>query len=81
MTLTLLDRTGSAYPVTATFLADGRPHVLVGSLGDKALYPIRVASITVTFGQPAARRPRPRLHPARPLDGRLDAAGDLARPD
>ena len=57
VTMTLLDRTGSAYPVTATFLADGRPHVLVGSLGDKALYPIRVASITVTFGEPTANAP------------------------
>ena len=53
MTLTVLDRTGSAYQLTTTVLADGRPHVLVASLGgDKALYPFRVASITVTFGEP-----------------------------
>jgi hypothetical protein len=57
VTMTMLDRTGAAYPVTATFLADGRPHVLVGSLGDKALYPVRVASVTVTFGEPPGSVP------------------------
>ena len=34
MTLTILDRTGSAYQVAAgTLVADGRPHLLVASLG------------------------------------------------
>jgi hypothetical protein len=55
VTMVLIDPTGSAYPVSATFLADGRLHVLVGSLGARALYPVRVASITVTFGEPVRR--------------------------
>jgi hypothetical protein len=57
VTMVLVDPTGSAYPVSATFLADGRPHVLVGSLGARALYPVRVASIAVTFGEPVRRAP------------------------
>ena len=54
VTLTILDRTGSAYQVTAgTLVADGHPHLLVASLGGaKALYPLRVASISVTFQLP-----------------------------
>jgi hypothetical protein len=53
VTMIILDRTGSAYPVTATVPADGRPHVLVASpVGDKALYPLRVVSVTATFGEP-----------------------------
>ncbi len=61
VTLTILDRTGSAYQVAAgTLTADGRPHVLVASLGgNKALYPLRVASITATYQLP--------LHQAPPL--------------
>jgi hypothetical protein len=54
VTLTILDRAGSAYQVPAgTLVADGHPHVLVASLGDgKALYPLRVASITAAFPLP-----------------------------
>jgi ABC-type antimicrobial peptide transport system permease subunit len=59
VTLTILDRTGSAYQVTAgTLTADGRPHVLVASLGgNKALYPLRVASITATYQLPLRQLP------------------------
>jgi ABC-type antimicrobial peptide transport system permease subunit len=59
VTLTILDRTGSAYQITAgTLAADGRPHVLAASLGgDKALYPLRVASITVTYQMPMDATP------------------------
>jgi hypothetical protein len=51
ITLTILDRTDSAYQVAAgALVADGRPHRLVASLGGpRALYPLRVASITATF--------------------------------
>jgi FtsX-like permease family protein len=59
VTLTVLDRTGSAYQVTAgTLTADGRPHLLVASLGgDQALYPLRVASITVAYQLPLDQAP------------------------
>jgi hypothetical protein len=45
--------------VTAgTLVADGHPHVLVASLdGRKALYPLRVASITVTYQLPLQAAP------------------------
>jgi hypothetical protein len=59
VTLTVLDRTGSAYQITAgTLTADGRPHVLIAPLGgDKALYPLRVASITATYQLPLRQAP------------------------
>ena len=41
-----------------TLVADGRPHVLVASLGgEKALYPLRVASISVAFQLPLHAAP------------------------
>jgi hypothetical protein len=53
MTLTVLDRTGAAFQVEDTLAADGRPHLVAVPLGGgKALYPLRVAAITVTFGMP-----------------------------
>ena len=59
MTLTILDRTGAAFQVEdGSLAADGRPHVIAVPLGgDKALYPLRVASITVTFGMPLSSVP------------------------
>jgi hypothetical protein len=59
LALTILDRTGSAYQVaTGTLIADGHPHVLVASLGGrKALYPLRVVSITATFQLPMQAAP------------------------
>jgi ABC-type antimicrobial peptide transport system permease subunit len=59
VTLTILDRTGSAYQIVAgTLVADGRPHLLVAPLGgDQARYPLRVAAITATFGLPARAGP------------------------
>jgi hypothetical protein len=53
MTLTVLDRTGAAFQVEDALAADGRPHLIAVPLGGhKALYPLRVAAITVTFGMP-----------------------------
>ena len=54
LVLTIIDETGSAYQVPVGTLApDGRPHVLDGSLGGgKALYPLRVAAISVAFELP-----------------------------
>ena len=59
VTLTILDQTGSAYQVPAgTLVADGHPHVLVASLGgEKALYPLRVASISAAFQLPLHAAP------------------------
>jgi hypothetical protein len=59
VTLTVLDRTGSAYQVPAgTLAADGRPHLLTASLGgDKAAYPLRVAAITAAFLVPLQAGP------------------------
>ena len=59
MTLTVLDRTGAAFQVEDGALApDGRPHVITVPLGgDKPLYPLRVASITLSFGMPLASVP------------------------
>ena len=59
MTLTILDRTGAAFQVEdETLAADGRPHVIAVPLGgDEALYPLRVASISVTFGMPLSSVP------------------------
>ena len=59
MTLTVLDRTGAAFQVEdGALIADGRPHLIAVPLGgDKALYPLRVAAITVTFGMPLASVP------------------------
>jgi hypothetical protein len=59
MTLTILDRTGAAFQVEDEALtADGRPHVIaVPFAGDEALYPLRVASILVTFSLPLSRVP------------------------
>ncbi|HET9971918.1 MAG TPA: FtsX-like permease family protein, partial [Streptosporangiaceae bacterium] len=52
--LTILDRTGTAYQIAAgTLVADGRPHLLVASLGgEQAGYPLRVTAITATFALP-----------------------------
>jgi hypothetical protein len=59
MTLTVLDRTGAAFQVEDGLLVpDGQPHVITVPLGgDKALYPLRVASITLSFGMPLASVP------------------------
>jgi FtsX-like permease family len=59
MTLTILDRTGSAFQVEyGSLVADGHPHVIAVPLGgDTALYPLRVASITLSFGQPLSSVP------------------------
>jgi hypothetical protein len=54
MTLTVLDRTGAAFQVEdGALAADGQPHKIAVPLGgDQALYPLRVASITLTFRMP-----------------------------
>src|ERR1700722_10040837 len=59
MTLTILDRTGAAFQVEdGALVADGHPHPIAVPLGGgKALYPLRVAAITVTFGMPLASVP------------------------
>ena len=59
MTLTILDRTGAAFQVEdGALVADGHPHPIAVPLGgDQALYPLRVAAITVTFGMPLAKVP------------------------
>ena len=59
VTLTILDATGSAYQVAAgTLVADGLPHLLVGSLGgNQARYPLRVAAITATYLMPLRAAP------------------------
>ena len=63
VTLTVIDRAGAVYQVDAgTLVADGRPHQIVASLGgDKALYPLRVAAITVTFQSPTSNNGGPVL--------------------
>jgi hypothetical protein len=59
VTLTILDRTGSAYQVAAgTLIANGDPHVLVAPLdGRTTLSPLRIASITVTYQLPLHAAP------------------------
>ncbi len=59
MTLTILDRTGTAYQIAAgTLAADGRPHLLTAHLGgSQALYPLRVAAITAAFLLPPSKSP------------------------
>ena len=59
MSVTILDRTGAAFQVEDGSLApDGQPHVITVPLGgDKPLYPLRVASITLSFGMPLASVP------------------------
>jgi FtsX-like permease family len=59
VTLTILDRTGTAYQIPAgTLVADGRPHLLTARLGGgQALYPLRVAAITATFLLPPSQGP------------------------
>ncbi len=59
VTLTILDRTGTAYQIAAgTLVADGRPHLLAAHLGgERALYPLRVAAITATFLLPPSKGP------------------------
>ena len=54
MTLTVIDRTGTAFQVEdGALAADGDAHVIALPLGgDKPLYPLRVASITLSFGMP-----------------------------
>ena len=81
VTTVLLDRTGSAYPVSATLLADGHPHVLVGLPRRQGALPAPGGLDHGHVRAAAAHRPGSRLHRARPFAGRLDAAGDLARPD
>jgi hypothetical protein len=63
LTLTVIDRAGAVYQVDAgTLVGDGRPHPIVASLGgDKALYPLRVAAITVTFQSPEGNSGGPEL--------------------
>jgi hypothetical protein len=55
VTLTIIDQTGAAYQLAAgSLVADGRPHVLVASLGGVAArYPLRVAAITATYLVPS----------------------------
>ena len=59
VTLTILDATGSAYQVTTRAMAaDGRPHVLVASLGgNQARYPLRLAAISATYLLPSQTAP------------------------
>ena len=54
MMLTVIDRTGGAFQVSDNALvADGRAHVIAVPLGgDQALYPLRVVSITLSYGLP-----------------------------
>jgi hypothetical protein len=54
MTLTVIDRTGTAFEVEdGTLAPDGHPHVIAVPLGgDQPLYPLRVASITLSYGMP-----------------------------
>jgi ABC-type antimicrobial peptide transport system permease subunit len=81
VTVTILDQTGSAYQVTAgSLVADGRPHMLVASLGgDKARYPLRVAGITATFLMPLRAAPSAALTVSGlPLTG---WSGDASSPD
>jgi hypothetical protein len=51
VTVSILDRTGASYQITAgTVAADGRPHLLVAPLGgEQARYPLRVTAIMATF--------------------------------
>ena len=75
--LTILDRTGSAYQVpVGTLVADGHPHVLVASLGsEKALYPLRVASISAAYQLPLHAAPAMALTiSGLPLSGWTDDA-------
>ena len=83
MTLTVLDRTGAAFQVEAGTLARGRapardrraPRRRQGAVPD-------AGGLDHGLVRDAARqRPDPRPHPERPVAGRLDAAGELARPD
>ena len=59
VTLTILDQTGSAYQIVAgTLVPDGRPHLLVASLGgEHASYPLRVTAITAAFAPPPRHGP------------------------
>ena len=59
MTLTMIDRTGTAFQVEdGAVAADGDAHVIAVPLGgDKPLYPLRVASITLSFGMPLRSAP------------------------
>jgi len=59
VTLTIVDRTGTAYQIPAgTLVPDGRPHLLVADLGgDQALYPLRVAAITAAYLLPPSPGP------------------------
>jgi hypothetical protein len=59
VSVTILDRTGTAYQIAAgTLVPDGRPHLLVAALGgDQALYPLRVAAITAAFLMPPSQGP------------------------
>jgi hypothetical protein len=59
VTLTILDRTGAAYQVSAgSLVADDRRQLMTASLdGDQARYPLRVAAITAAFLLPVADSP------------------------
>ena len=59
VSLTIADRTGNAVKAEAgSVVADGRPHLLVASLGGgRAAYPLRVIAVTVTFLIPAKELP------------------------
>jgi len=69
VTLTILDRTGATYQLSAgTLVADGRPHQLNVALGgNQARYPLRVAAITATNQMPL--RPGPATALALTLSG------------
>jgi len=61
MTMTVIDRTGAAFQVEdGTLAADGQPSEIAVPLGgDKPLSPLRVASITLSFGMPPGGLPTP----------------------
>jgi hypothetical protein len=84
VTLTILDKTGAAYQVAAgTLFADGRPHLLVASLGgDEASKPLRVAAITATFLLPPPAPPAVTLTVrGLSLDGWTQQASSSGIPD
>ncbi|HEX4088201.1 MAG TPA: FtsX-like permease family protein [Trebonia sp.] len=63
LTLTVIDAADAVYQVPAgTLAADGRPHPIVASLGGAhALYPLRVAAVTVAFQSPESNNGGPIL--------------------
>ena len=83
MTLTVLDRTGAAFQVEdGDLVADGRPHLIAVPLGgDQGALPAAGGRDHGHVRDAAARRADPRANAARRAAGRLDAAGEHARPD